>query len=200
MNQNFKNNNPKILLVGGGGHCRSVIDVIEKEKKFDIYGIIDVKEKVGKEVLGYKIIGKDEDLPFLKKECQYALVTVGQIRDFRLRESLFYFLKKIGFKLPSIISPLAYVSSHAKIGEGTVVMHYAIVNAGANIGKNCIINTRALIEHDCIVENHCHISTGAILNGGVVVGQCSFIGSGAVCREGIKISAKSFVRAGIIVK
>jgi len=200
MNQNFKNNKPKILLVGGGAHCRSIIDVIEKEGKFEIYGIIDVKEKVGQEVLGYKIIGTDEDLPFLKKKCQYALVTIGQIRNYSLRESLFYSLKKTGFKLPPIISPLAYVSSHAKIGEGTVVMHYAIVNAGASIGKNCIINTRALIEHDCIVENHCHISTGAILNGGVVVRQCSFIGSGAVCREGIEIPEKSFVKAGSIVK
>ena len=200
MNQNFKNNKPKILLVGGGGHCRSVIDVIEKEGKFEIYGIIDVKEKVGQEVLGYKIIGTDEDLPFLKKDCHYALVTVGQIRDYSLRESLFYFLKKIGFKLPTIISPLAYVSSRAKIGEGTVVMHYAIVNAGASIGKNCIINTRALIEHDCIVEDHCHISTGAILNGGVVVRHYSFIWSGAICKEYIEIPEKSFIKAGTLVK
>jgi aminoglycoside N3'-acetyltransferase len=71
------------------------IDVIEKEGKFEIYGIIDVKEKVGQEVLGYKIIGTDEDLPFLKKKCQYALVTIGQIRNYSLRESLFYSLKKL---------------------------------------------------------------------------------------------------------
>ena len=66
--------------------------------------------------------------------------------------------KEIGFSLPTIISPLAYVSDNVVIGEGTIIMHGAIINSGAKIGSNCIINTRSIIEHETIVEDHCHIN------------------------------------------
>ena len=89
---------------------------------------------------------------------------------------MFNNLKKIGYKFPSIVSPLAYVSPQAKIGEGTIVMHGAIVNRGAIVGNNTIINTKALVEHDAIVGNNCHIATGSTLNGGALIGNNSFIG------------------------
>jgi sugar O-acyltransferase (sialic acid O-acetyltransferase NeuD family) len=188
----------KILLIGGGGHCKSVIDVIEQEKKYSIAGIIDKKELIGEEVLGYKIIGSDDDLEKLFKEYKYALVTVGQIKSNSLRVKLFNKLKKIGFVLPTIISPLAYVSKHANLDEGTVVMHHALINAKTRVDKNCIINSKALIEHDSIVESHCHISTGVIINGGVTVKNNSFIGSNTTTKEYIEING--FIKAGGLVK
>ncbi|MCK4441190.1 MAG: acetyltransferase, partial [Sulfurovaceae bacterium] len=147
----------EILLIGGGGHCKSVIDVIEQENKYTIAGIIDKKELLGQEVLGYKVIGCDDDLEKLFQKYKYALVTVGQIKSNSLRVKIFNVLKKIGYKLPVIISSLAYVSKHSKIEEGTVVLHHALVNANVNIGINCIINTKALIEHDAVIKEHCHI-------------------------------------------
>ena len=190
----------KLVLIGGGGHCKSVIDVIEQQKTYEIVGIIDQKDKIGKQVLGYKIIGSDEDLKEIKKICEFALITIGHIHSLEPRKRLFDIVKNIGFKLPVIISPLAYVSKHSIVKEGTVIMHYAIVNSEVKIGKNCIINTRALIEHDCVVGDHCHISTGAILNGGVKVGSESFIGSGAICVENSIIPKGSFIKAGSLHK
>ncbi len=188
----------KIVLIGGGGHCHSVIDVIEAQGNYEILGIVDVKENIGKKVLGYEIIGCDDDLQTIFKNCNNAVVTIGQIKSNQIRVQIYNKLKQIGFKLPVIISPLAYASKHSFIGEGTVIMHHALINANAKIGKNCIINTKALIEHDCVVEDNCHISTGAILNGGVVVKENSFIGSNAVSKEYIIVSG--FVKAGSIVK
>ena len=187
-----------VLLVGGGGHCKSVIDVIEQEGKYNIAGIIDKKELLGQKVLGYKVIGCDNDLKQLFEVYKYAIVTVGQIKSNSLRVKLFHTLKEIGYTLPTIISPFAYVSKHATVKEGTVVMHQALVNADAKIGKNCIINTKALVEHDAVVEDNCHISTGAIINGGVVVKANSFIGSGATTKEYIEVDG--FIKAGSIVK
>jgi len=188
---------PEILLVGGGGHCKSVIDIIEQENKYVIAGIIDKKELIGSKVLGYEVIACDDDLQKLFKRYKYAIITVGQIKSNVLRVKLFDLLKKIGYILPVIVSPLAYVSKYATIDEGTVIHHFSLINTDAKIGKNCIINTKALIEHDVIVEDDCHISTGAVINGGAVVKQGSFFGSNATSKEYIKISG--FKRAGSLV-
>jgi len=188
----------KILLVGGGGHCRAVIDVIEQEAKYEIVGIIDKEELIGSKIFGYEIIGCDNDLVDLYPKYSNALVTVGQIKSNVVRVKLFKRLKEIGYTLPVIISSLAYVSKYAKIAEGTVVMHQALVNANAGIGSNCIINTKALIEHDVIVQSGCHISTGTIINGGVLVKENSFIGSNSTTKEAIEISG--FIKAGSLQK
>jgi len=187
-----------ILLIGGGGHCKSVIDVIEQEGKYNIIGIIDKKELVGQKVLDYNIIGCDDDLEKLFQTYKYAIVTVGQIKSPNLRIKLFNKLKNIGYTLPTIISPIAYVSKHSKIDEGTVVMHHVLINASASIGKNCIINTKALIEHDCKIENNCHISTASVINGGAVVKKGTFFGSNATSKEYIEVD--QFVKAGSIIK
>jgi len=187
-----------ILLVGGGGHCKSVIDVIELEGKYKIAGIIDKQDLIGENILGYKVIACDNDLKKLFNFYKKAIVTVGQIKSSSLRVKLFNILKDIGYELPTIKSPLAYISQHSDIDEGTVIMHQALVNANAKIGKNCIINSKALIEHDCVVEDNCHISTAAVLNGGVVVKKGTFFGSNATSKEAIEIEENSFIKAGIV--
>lgn len=189
----------KILLIGGGGHCHSVIDVIEQEGRFEIIGIVDKKELIGKSILGYRVIACDDDLEALFENCKNAVITVGQIRSNQTRVMLFQKLKEIGFYLPTIISPLAYVSKHASVDEGTVVMHHALINANVKIGKNCIINTKALIEHDCIVEDNCHISTASVLNGGVRVKENTFFGSNSMARESIEIESNSVIGGGTSV-
>jgi sugar O-acyltransferase (sialic acid O-acetyltransferase NeuD family) len=188
----------KILLIGGGGHCKSCIDVIEQQGVYEIAGIIDRPSELGKKILDYTIIGTDDDLSRLRNEFDYAFVTVGQIRNADLKIKLYNLLKKLDFHIPFIVSPLAYVSKHAKISQGTIVMHHALVNAGAIVGENCIINTKALIEHDAVTEDFCHISTGGIINGGVTVKKNTFVGSNVSTNNGIEVDG--FNKAGVFVK
>ena len=190
----------KIILIGGGGHCKSVIDVIEQEARFEIAGIIDKPELLGSKILGYPVIGNDFDLESLAKKYQNALVTVGQIKSALVRIKLYDLAIKAGFTLPSIVSPNAYISKHSKIGNGTIIMGNVIVNANVSIGDNCIINSKALIEHDCLISSHCHISTNAIINGGVTIGSKSFIGSNVTTKNNITIKENSFIKAGSLVK
>jgi sugar O-acyltransferase (sialic acid O-acetyltransferase NeuD family) len=189
----------KLILIGGGGHCKSCIDVIEQAGIFRIAGIVDLPEKLHQKILGYEIIATDEDLPRLANECEDFMITVGQIKSPESRVMIFRTLKKLGVKLPVILSPLAHVSKHARIEEGTIVMHHAMVNAGACVGRNCIINTKALIEHDAIIGDHCHISTGAVINGGVKIGSETFFGSNAVCREQIEIGKNVIIGCGATI-
>lgn len=183
----------KIILVGGGGHCKACIDVIEQAKTFQIAGIVDMKDRLHEKVLGYEIIGYDDNLPELVKQHRNFLVTKGQIENPAVRIRLFKSLKELGAIFPVIVSPLAYVSGHAILGEGTIVMHHAVINAGARVGRNCIVNSKALVEHDAIIGDHCHISTGAIVNGGVRVGEETFFGSNVSTREYIKIGKRSII-------
>ena len=190
----------EIILIGAGGHTRACIDVIELSGKFKVAGLIEKNEEDIKENLGYPIIGTDEDLQILRQKYSKVLITVGQIKSAEIRVKLFQLLREMDYRLPVIISPLAYVSKHAQIGDGTIVMHNAIINANTRVGNNCIINNKTLIEHDAVIGDHCHISTGAILNGEVTVGNESFVGSGVVTKQGILIGNNCVIGAGVVLK
>ncbi len=190
----------KLILLGGGGHCKSCIDVIEQEGNYVIAGILDTKELIGQKVLGYEYIGTDDDIGKFVDEGYSFLITVGQINTSSIRKKLFSLLSKSGAKIATVISPRAYVSRHAMVSKGTIIMHDALVNANASIGENCIINSKALVEHDAIIENFCHISTSAVINGGVTVQEGTFFGSNAVSKEYIVTDADDFIKAGSIVK
>ena len=178
--------NKKIILVGGGGHCKSVIDVAESAG-YTILGILDRAEKVGHEILKYKVIGTDDDIVKFVNHAEF-IVSVGQIKSPDLRILLHNKIVAVGGTLATIISPYAHVSEYARIGEGTVIMHHAIVNADASVGRGCIINTLADIEHDVVIGNYCHVSTGAIINGGVHIQDCTFIGSQSVVNQNVHIT------------
>lgn len=185
-----------LLLLGCGGHARSLIDLIEAEGKWCIRGLVGLPEQVGAKVLGYPVIGADADLPRLRGVCPAAVLAVGQLSDPVPRQRLAAELDQLDFHSPVLISPHAVVSTHAQLGAGTVVGHGAIVNAGAVVGAHCILNSRALIEHDVRLGDHCHVSTGALVNGGVALGSGSFIGSGAMLREGLQLPAGTVISAG----
>ncbi len=190
---------PKILLIGGGGHCKAVIDVIEAENKYRIAGIIDVPEKFGQKILNYEIIGNDEDIPNFAKQYKYFFITTGHIKTPELRIKLFETVKNAGGQFPAIISPNAYISKHSKIGEGTIIMHNVVINADTVIGENCIINNKALIEHDCKIGNNCHISTAAVVNGTCKIENNCFLGSNSIIKNNITIISDTVISAGAFV-
>ena len=188
-----------LILIGGGGHCKSVIEVAESAG-YEIKGILDMPDEVGKEVLpGHKVIGTDDEIPQYVEECDFV-ITVGFIKNPALRIKLYNKVKVAGGRLATIIASTAHVSKYAELGEGTVIMHQAFVNAGAKIGDNCIINTFVNIEHDAEVGNQCHISTGTMVNGECKIGENCFIGSQSVCANCIEIASDIIVGAGSVVR
>jgi sugar O-acyltransferase (sialic acid O-acetyltransferase NeuD family) len=189
-----------IYLVGGGGHCVSCIDVIESTNEFVIKGIFDRLENVGQTVLGYPIIGTDADIEKYVSEENFFLLTIGQIQSAQTRQKLADQIGLLNGQFAIVVSSRAYVSRHAELGYGTIVMHDAVVNANARIGEHCILNTKSLIEHDARVEDFCHISTGAIVNGTTTIESETFVGSGAVVKHSVTVPAKSLIQAGEFYK
>jgi len=189
-----------IILVGGGGHCRSVIETITMNSEYSILGIVDVEKNIGKEVLGIPVIGVDSDLAkFYQKGILDAFITLGNIGSPHKRIELYLKLKEIGYSVPNIIDKSAIVSSSAELEEGVFVGKNAIVNVSANISTCSIINTGAIIEHDCKLGKFVHISPGAVLSGNVLVEKNTHIGSNATIINNIKIGENCMIGAGSVV-
>ncbi len=186
-----------VILIGGGGHCKSVIEAAESSGK-EIKGILDLPETFGTSCMGHPVIGSDDDIRRYADDCEFV-VTLGFIKNPKLRNRLHLLVEQVGGRFATVIAATANVSKYAEIGIGTVILHEATVNAGAQIGKGCIINTHANIEHDACVGDYCHVSTGAIINGDCVIGESTFIGSGAVVCNGVKICSECVIGAGSVI-
>ncbi len=185
-----------VYLVGGGGHCRSCVDVIESTTEWQVKGIFDKQKIASENLFNYPYLGDDTQIDNYINSENYFLVTVGQIKSAEPRKRLYNLLKNKGANIATVVSAQSYISKYAILDEGVIVMHGALVNAGARIGVNCIINTKALIEHDVQVGNHCHISTASCVNGDVEIADDVFIGSNAVIREAISVPSQAIVAAG----
>lgn len=192
--------NKRILLIGGGGHCKSVLDSLLELNEYAEIGIIDKKENLGKSVMGVPVVGCDDDLPTLfGNGYRYAFVTVGSIENPTLRIKLFNLLSEIGYESPVIIDGSAKVSKHAIIEQGVFIGKQTIVNAGALIQKGAIINSGAIVEHDCQIGTFSHIAPGAVLGGGVLVGENSHVGSNATVKQQVQIGPNSIIGMGSVV-
>lgn len=196
----------KILLLGAGGHCRSVLDSLLSVSCYDEIGLVDSKKELllseGVEDIlsGYPFLGDDSDLEHLLAEGYTdAFVTIGSIGDSSVRKKMFGLLKQIGFHIPNIIDKSSVISPYAGLGEGVFVGKNAVVNANARIGNYAIINTAAVIEHDCTIGEFVHVSPGSILCGNVAVGDGAHIGAGSIIRQGIRIGEGCMIGAGSVV-
>lgn len=186
-----------LILIGGGGHCKSVIDVAESAG-YKIYGILDNTKKKGEYVLAYPIIGTDDDIPSLVN-CGDFVITVGHIKSDTIRRKIADKVYAARGRFATIIASDACVSKYATIEEGTVIMHKAVVNAEAKIGRHCIINTMVNIEHDVRIGNFCHISTGSMINGETIVGDDVFVGSNSEIHNCKAISSNIVIAAGSVI-
>lgn len=200
-NFQLKDMKKKIVLIGGGGHCKVVIDAIKKKKEFDIFGIVDTHLPPRSSVMGISILGCDDILPdIFKKGIRYAFISIGSLGDCSIRKKIYRYLKKIGFQLPVIVHRDTVVAENIILGEGTFVAAGVVINPEVSIGKNAIINTSSSIDHDCTIGDFVHIAPGVRLSGGVKVGNYSHLGTGTNVIQNISIGKCCMVGAGVTVR
>ena len=190
----------KLVLIGGGGHCKSVLDTVLRVKEYDEVVITDERLERGSTILGCRVAGTDVSLEELReKGFDNAFVTVGSIKDTAPRKRLAELALSLGYTFPVIIDPSAAVSGFSDIGQGTFVGKNVVVNADVKIGRHCILNTGAVIEHECVVEDFVHISVGAILCGNVHVREEAFVGAGSTVIQGVTLGRGSVTGANSTV-
>lgn len=195
----------KLLLIGGGGHCHSVIDSVLAAGIYTEIGVIaknqdDYNDLRFDALLAPYLIGIDKDLDKLHENgWNSAFITLGSVGDTKGRRSLYSTIQNIGFELPVIVDPTAVLSSSVIVEKGVFIGKRTIINAQSKIGTCAIINTGAIIEHDCIVGDFVHISPGTTLCGQVSIGDDSHIGAGSIVRQCINIGSNSLVGIGSVV-
>lgn len=188
----------KILLIGGGGHCCSVLDSLLRLEEYGEIGVIDRGPKT--QVLGVPVVGTDSDLPGLFAQGWHdAAITLGSIGAPARRRALFQALKELGFRLPAVVDPSAVIGMASEIGEGAFIGKRAVVNSGTRVGCCAIINTGAILEHDCSIGDFAHIAPGCTLCGEAAVGENTHIGAGSVVRQQLHIGANTLIGAGSVV-
>ena len=187
-----------LLLIGGGGHCHSVLDSVIANGLYERIGIVD--HNVGNSILGISVVGDDNDLNKLIVDgWSDAFITVGSVGETKIRRRLYEMISQYGFNIPIIIDNSAIVGNGVTINEGVFVGKNAVVNSGSSVGICSIINTGAIVEHDCNISDFCHISSGATLCGGVKIGHNSHVGAGSVVIQSVEIGSDVMVGAGSVV-
>ena len=192
----------KIVVIGGGGHAKVIIELIRGSGEYEIAGILDHRHETGDVVDGVTVLGDDAHLPALKiSGMKNACIAVGSVKDNSVRKRLYKLAKDSGFYMPYLIHPKSIVlESGTNISEGVHVMAGAIVHVGSIIGENTIINTGAIIEHDCRIGKNVHICPGAVICGGSTIGDNSFIGAGATVIHLIETGKDTVIGAGAVIK
>lgn len=187
-----------ILVYGAGGHCKVVLDILKKDPKYDIVGLVeDNEEKHGQEILGCRVLG---GFDLLKKKDDYRdkriLLAIG---DNYSRKEVWSKLNELGYDFNKAIHSSAYIGEDVDVGPGTVIMANSVVNSGAELGRNVIVNTGATVDHDCVIGDFVHLSPGTNLAGNVIVGELSHIGIGSSVKQGVRIGNQTIIGAGAVV-
>lgn len=180
-----------VILIGGSGHARSLIDCIQASGD-QIAGILDDGLKIGDDVLGVPVLGKIDEWEAFREHLFLVAIGDNGIRT-RIAESM------EDVRWYTAIHPAAEVSRYAQVGAGTVVMANAVINSCATVGKHCIINTGAIVEHDNRLEDFVHLSPRVAMGGAVTIKKGTHVGIGAVIRDNQTICGGCVIGAGAVV-
>jgi len=190
-----------IVVYGGGGHGKSVIDLIRSLDRYAILGVIDDGIPPGGSILGLPVLGGSGVLTRLFQDgIRQAVNAVGGIGDLQSRLLVFQRLKDFGFTCPSIVHPTAVVEPSAHLADGVQVFPQAYVGSDARVGFGVIINTGAIVSHDSQVEDYANLSPGAVLAGGVRIGKMVLVGMGATINLGVEVGEAARIGNGATVK
>jgi sugar O-acyltransferase (sialic acid O-acetyltransferase NeuD family) len=191
----------KLVIYGGGGHAKSLIDLIRAESKYQIVGILDDSMPVGSLVLDVPVLGNGTMLVDLRrKRVGLAVNAVGGIGSITPRLQVYERLKLAGFRCPSVIHPRAYVEPTASVGEGAQLFFNAYVGSETKIGFGCIVNTGAILSHDCLLGDFVNISPGAILAGAVTIKERALVGMGVTINLNVIVGAGARVGNSAVIK
>jgi acetyltransferase EpsM len=194
--------NPRALVVyGGGGHGKSLIDLVLALGTYDLVGVIDDGLGVGSDVAGLAVLGGSEKLAELAENgVRQAVNAVGGIGDIHSRMRVFDTLTSAGFVCPTVAHPRAYVEPSARLAGGVQVFPHSYVGSEASVGFGAIINTGAVVSHDCAVGDYANISPGALLAGGVSIGEGALVGMGVTINLNVTVGPEARIGNSAVVK
>ncbi len=187
-----------VVILGGGGHGRVVLDILQQGKKFKPVGFLDNNKALhGRRVDGLPVLGGIESLADVRSHgVRGAVVAVG---DNGVRRALGDAVEQGDLELVSAIHPSAQLASNASVGKGVVIAAGALVCAHCQIGDYVILNTGCIVDHESMIGTSVHICPGVRLAGHVVVEAGAHIGIGATVVQNVRVGFEAIVGAGAVV-
>jgi sugar O-acyltransferase (sialic acid O-acetyltransferase NeuD family) len=198
--ENKEQHKKRILLFGGGNQVHYTLDIIEKENKYDVVGIIDSVHPIGEDRYGYKVLGRQENLQDVVKEhnIDAGIITIGDNWSrFKVYQSITEQMPS--FEFVNAIHPSVIIGNNVNIGFGVVMMAGVIVNPLAKIGNFTFFATGCQVEHDCIIEDYASVSAGSVMGGYVTIGKFSAITLGVTILDRLTIGENSVIGSGSLV-
>jgi len=187
----------KILIIGGGGHAKMCLGVIQQMSKYEVVGIVDSNLEKGSQVYGFPVLGNEDELEYLfNTGITHAIIGFANIHKPIVRQALYEKLVKIGFNMPNMIHKTAIVEPSAILGNGNLIMAGAIIGIDVVIKNNCILNAGCIISHDCFLSDNVHVAPGAILAGSVNIGVNTTIGMGVTVYMKVSIGENCTIYNG----
>ncbi|MCB9135330.1 MAG: NeuD/PglB/VioB family sugar acetyltransferase [Anaerolineales bacterium] len=190
-----------IIVYGGGGHGKAVIDLLRALRTYRIVGVVDDGMARGEMVMGVPVLGGSEVLSELAAQgVRQAVNAVGGIGNVAVRVKVFQRIAEAGFVCPAVVHPTAFVEPSATLAAGAQVFPHAYVGSEAEVGFGVIVNTGAIVSHECAIDAYANISPGAILAGDVKVGVGALVGMGVTVNLGVRVGARARIGNGATVK
>jgi acetyltransferase EpsM len=191
----------RIIVYGGGGHGKALIDLLRLLGIYQIAGVIDDGMTAGENILGVAVLGGGDQLEQLfERGVRMAVNAVGGIGNIAVRIKVFRRLAQAGFGFPALVHPAAFVESSAFLSAGVQVFPHAYIGSEVKLGFGAIANTSSVISHECSIGDYANISPGALLAGQVQVGEAALVGMGATVNLQVKIGAGARIGNGATVK
>jgi sugar O-acyltransferase (sialic acid O-acetyltransferase NeuD family) len=190
-----------IIILGGGGQGKTLIDLLRLLDGYTIAGIVDEGLPTGAQVMGVPVLGGNARLPELRAQgIALALNAVGGIGNVDVRLRVFDLLKAAGFAFPTVVHPSACVEHSAELEDGVQVGALTYIGSLARVGFGTLINSHVCVSHDCRIGQVVNLSPGALLAGGVRVEDYAQIGMGATVNINLTVGARARVGNGATVK
>jgi sugar O-acyltransferase (sialic acid O-acetyltransferase NeuD family) len=190
-----------LVIFGGGGHGKTLIELVQAAGAYQIAGILDDGLPAGESILGVEVLGGGEMLPVLyRKGIRMAVNAIGGISNPAIREKVFEQLEKAGFTCPAVVHPSAVVEPSATLSDGVQVFSQAYIGSETRLGFGAIANTGVVVSHDCLVDDLANLSPGALLAGGVRVGKGALVGMGVTINLSVVVGAGARIGNGATIK
>lgn len=190
-----------LLVYGGGGHGKALIELVQAEGKYNVVGVIDDGRTPGEQVLGIPVLGGRRALPELvTRGIHFAANAVGGIGNIQSRVDVFLLLDEAGLTCPTVVHPAAYVESSAVLSDGAQIFPHAYIGSEANVGRGVIVNTAAVVSHDCVLGDYTNVAPGSLLAGNVLTGEAVLIGMGVTINLQVAVGSRAQIGNSAVVK
>jgi acetyltransferase EpsM len=198
---NFQPDYPALLIYGGGGHGKVIIDLIRALNCYELVGVIDDRLPAGSQILGLSVLGGAETLLEMhQRGISLAINAVGGIGNFAIRQKVFDNLEQAGFRCPTVVHPTAFIEPSAELDGGVQVLSQSYISSEARVGFGTVINAGVVVSHDCVLGKCVNLSPGAMLAGAVRVEDFAQIGMAATINLDLTIGARARIGNGATIK